>query len=260
MSDTPLTGHGILVTRPADQAPGLVARIEALGGTAIVFPCLTIAAPTDTQALARVIGGLRGYDLIVFVSPTSVERAWPFIRERHGDWPRGYNLAAVGQGTARMLTSFGAQRVHVPEGSADSEHLLALDAFQQVAGKRILIVRGEGGRELLAETLRERGATVDYAEAYRRTRPQVDPMPLLDLWRNGGIEAVTVTSREILANLFELLGEAGRELIETTPMFIHHAGIAEEARAYGVRTVVQTPTGEAGLVSAVRDWFNDRHG
>lgn len=259
MNSQPLSGKAILVTRPSDQAPGLVARIEQLGGSAILFPCLSIAAPGDTSELARVIGDLRRYDRIVFISPTAVERAWPFILERHGDWPRGFDLAAVGQGTARMLAGFGARGVLLPEDGADSEHLLELDAMKSVAGKRILVVRGEGGREKLAEVLRERGATVDYAEAYRRVLPKVDPAPLLELWRRGGIQAVTVTSREILANLFELLGAAGTDLIEDTPMFAIHERIADEARARGVRTVVATAPGEDGLVSALADWFNGRH-
>jgi uroporphyrinogen-III synthase len=260
MTARPLTGKAVLVTRPADQASGLAARIEQLGGSAILFPCLAIAAPADTQALAHVIGDLRRYDRIVFISPTAVERAWPFILARHGDWPRGFGLAAVGQGTARVLAGFGAQDVLLPEESADSEHLLELDAMRQVAGKRILIVRGAGGREKLAETLRERGATVDYAEAYRRVRPEVDPAPLLELWCKGGVQAVTVTSREILANLFDLLGPAGTDLIETTPMFALHQRIADEARARGVRTVIATPPGEDGLVAALQAWFNGRHG
>lgn len=259
MTRPPLAGQSVLVTRPAEQAPGLATRIEQLGGRAILFPCLAIEPPLNMSTLAHVIGGLRDYDLIIFISPTAVERAWPVILERHGNWPRGFDLAAVGQGTARMLSGFGAQHVRVPEVGADSEHLLALDAMQDVAGKRILIVRGEGGREALAETLRARGAHVDYAEAYRRVRPEVDPDSLLRLWRQGGIQAVTVTSREILANLFDLLGDGGKELVEATPMFVLHERIAEDARSRRVKTVVTTPPGEDGLVSALTDWFNAPH-
>lgn len=259
MTDAPLSGRAILVTRPAEQASGLVARIEQLGGSAVLFPCIEIAAPADTQALARVIGNLRRYDLIVFVSPTAAERAWPFILERHGDWPGGFELAAVGKGTARALHGYGARHVRVPDDGADSEHLLALDELKQVAGKRILIVRGEGGRELLADALRSRGAEVDYAEAYRRTKPVVDPEPLLGLWRQGGIQAVTVTSREILAKLFELLGEPGTALVQTTPMFVLHPRIADAARARGVQRVIATSPGEDGLVEGLCDWFNAVH-
>jgi uroporphyrinogen-III synthase len=259
MTTPPLAGRGILITRPSGQAEGLAARIEALGGNAILFPALEIAPPADPTVLAHVMGTLRDYDLIVFVSPTAVERAWPFILERHGDWPNGFSLSAVGQGTARELARYGAAHVLVPEGGADSEHLLALDALQAVAGKRILIVRGAGGRELLAETLRRRGATVDYAEAYRRVKPELDPRPLLELWRDDGIQAVTVTSREILANLFDLLGEAGAQLLRATPLFAIHGRIADAARERGVVNVIVTPAGDDGLVSGLLDWFNPEH-
>jgi uroporphyrinogen-III synthase len=259
MSGKPLAGRGILITRPAEQADGLAARIESLGGNAVLFPAMVIAPPENTSALAHVVGNLRDYDLIIFISPTSVERAWPFIRERHGDWPRGFALAAVGQSTARMLASYEASHVLVPEEGADSESLLGMDALRDVSGKRILIVRGEGGRELLADTLRQRGATVDYAEAYRRVKPDVDPASLLALWRRGGIQAVTVTSREILANLFDLLGEAGLPLLRATPLFAMHERIADAARTRGVSTVQTTASGDDGLVSGLLDWFNARH-
>lgn len=256
----PLAGRGILVTRPADQADGLAGRIADLGGNPILFPTLEIAPPADPVVLAQVIGGLASYDLAVFVSPTSVERAWPDILERHGGWPHAVAAAAVGQATARVLADHGVRRVLVAEGSADSEGLLALDALADMAGRSVLIVRGEGGRELIADTLRARGARVDYAECYRRVRPAADPAPLIALWREGGVAAVTVTSREVFANLATLLGEDGAPLLCATPLFAPHARIAEAARAWGVAEVVASGPGDAGLAAGLADWFNGRHG
>jgi uroporphyrinogen-III synthase len=259
MSDQPLAGRGILITRPAGQADGLAARIEALGGRPILFPAMIIAPPENISTLAHLVGNLRHYQLIIFISPTSVEQAMPFIRERHGSWPHGFTLAAVGQGTARVLAKYGASHVLTPETGADSESLLELDALREVAGKRILIVRGEGGRERLAETLRLRGATVDYAEAYRRLKPDFAPQFLLKLWQSGDVQAVTVTSREVLANLFDLLGEAGVALLRITPLFAMHERIAEAARERGINTVITTVPGDEGLVAGLQDWFNGRH-
>jgi len=259
MSVLPLDGVGILVTRPAGQAEELESRLDALGGNVILFPGLDIEPPSDPAALAHVIGKLRDYDLIIFISPTAVESFWPFIHERFGDWPRGFSLAAVGRGTARALSSYQAHHVLVPEDGADSESLLALERLQQVAGQHILIVRGEGGREMLADTLRQRGATVDYAQAYRRVKPAVDPRALLAVWRQGGVRAVTVTSREILANLFDLLGDEGAALLISTPMFVIHERIAAVARERGVVKVIITAPGDDGLVSGLLDWFNPEH-
>jgi len=250
-----LSGVGVLVTRPREQAEALVEAIQAEGGTAVAFPALEIAPPKDLHALSAQIGRLRDFDLIVFVSPTSVEQAWPHILVRHGDWPRGFTLAAVGQGSARLLHGFGARQVLVPEAGADSESLLALPALQSVAGKRVLIFRGEGGREVLAATLRQRGATVEYAECYRRLRPQLDPEPLLALWRQGGVKAVTVTSSEILANLLEMLGDEGRSRLRSTPVFVIHERIAAAARQQGLDNVIVTASGDAGLLAALLEKF-----
>ncbi|MFA5081297.1 MAG: uroporphyrinogen-III synthase [Hydrogenophilaceae bacterium] len=255
-----LAGRGILITRPAGQAEGLAARIVELGGNAILFPTLEIGPPTDPVALSHAIGCLPDDDLAIFISPTSVERAWPLILERHGGWPHGVTPAAVGQATARALAGCGVRHVLCAEDAADSESLLALAELGDMTGQRVLIIRGEGGRELLADTLRQRGARVDYAECYRRLRPAADPAPLLVLWRDGGIAAVTVTSREVFANLVDLLGEAGAALLRATPLFAPHPRIAAAAREWGVAEVVATPPGDAGLVSGLTDWFNRQHG
>ena len=230
----PLAGRGILITRPAGQAEGLAGRVAKLGGTPILFPTLAIAPAADPVALSHVVGDLPDFDLAIFISPTSVDQVWPIILERHGGWPQGGKAAAVGQATARALAGYGVRHVLAAEAGADSESLLALDRLKDVAGKRVLIVRGEGGRELIADTLRERGAQVDYAECYRRVRPEADPALLLENWRAGGVAAVTVTSREVFANLAELLGEAGAPLLRSTPLFAPHERIAEAARRWGV--------------------------
>lgn len=256
----PLAGCGVLITRPDGQAEGLAMRIAELGGHPLLFPALAIAAPADPVGLAHVIGELPGYHLAIFISPTSVERAWPLILARHGGWPRAVVPAAVGPASVRALETYIAQPILAAEDGADSESLLALDALNAVGGKRVLIVRGEGGRELLADTLRRRGATVDYAECYRRVRPEADPAPLLALWRDGGVAAVTVTSREVFANLTAMLGEAGAGLLRATPLFAPHQRIADAARAWGVAEVIVTPPGDAGLVSGLVDWFNEPHG
>lgn len=255
----PLAGRGILVTRPAGQAAGLAARVAELGGRPVLFATLAIAAPADPAAFERAIAGLPGYHYAIFVSPTSVERAWPAIVARHGGWPAGVVPAAVGQATARALATVGVEHVLAAASGADSESLLALPAFTDMAGRRVLIVRGEGGRELIADTLQARGAQVDYAECYRRTLPAADPAPLLDLWRRGGVAAVTVTSREGFINLAGLIGQAGADLLRGTPVFAPHPRIADAARDWGVSAAIATAPGDAGLVSGLIDWFNPPH-
>jgi uroporphyrinogen-III synthase len=247
----PLAGLGVLITRPAAQAAGMRERIAEMGGVPVLFPTLAILPPRDTEALARHLADLAKRDLAIFVSPTSVEHGLAAIPA----WPAGLRAAAVGQGTAAALRAAGIANVLAPTDGGDSEHLLALPELAAMNGRRVLIFRGEGGRELLADTLKARGARVDYAECYRRGLPETDPTPLLALWRRGGIQAVTVLSSEGLDNLFTLLGADNADLIRATPLFAPHPRIAHHARGLGVIGTVATEPGETGLLLGLVEYF-----
>jgi uroporphyrinogen-III synthase len=108
--------------------------------------------------------------------------------------------------------------------------------LQDVAGRHIVIVRGNGGRELIRETLEERGARVEYVEVYRRQIPNRNPANLIANWEQM-VEAVTITSGQILENLFTLLSEEGGEALKSTPMVVVSERIAEQAAALGCQIV-----------------------
>ena len=252
----PLSGKGILVTRPQARAAGLLERLGALGARAVLFPTLDIVDPADMGRLNALIDRLECYDWLVFVSPSAAERGMSLIRVRRA-FPSGLSVAAVGSGTARVLEGLGVDNVLAPEEGADSESLLALPPMQAVRGKRIAIFRGEGGRELMAESLRARGVEVEYAECYRRQRPEADAAPILAAWARGEIHAVTVTSTEGLRNLFAMLGEEGKARLCATPLFAPHERIADAARALGVHNAIATAPGDEGLVAALCAWFGE---
>jgi uroporphyrinogen-III synthase len=126
-----------------------------------------------------------------------------------------------------------------------------MPALAAVGGKRVVVFRGDGGRELLGDTLRARGATVDYVECYRRARPATDAGPLVRALERGEIDAVVVSSSEGLRNLFDMVGEAGRQPLQRTPLFAPHARIAAGARALGCEQVIGTAPGDAGLAAAL---------
>lgn len=248
-----LAGKGILVTRPREQAQALIDRLQAAGARPIVFPAIEIAPPQDVALLDQILNRLAGFDLLIFISPTAVSRFFLALGGR--SLPTSSQVAAVGEGSARALQRRGVATIAHPEGGADSEALLTLPAMQAVTGQRILIVRGEGGRELLAETLRARGALVEYAECYRRLRPVADARPVLAEFERGGIDAVTATSGEGVRNLFALLGGAGEGRLRDTPWFVPHARIAETARKLGVRQVVVSAPRDDGLLTTLGEWF-----
>ncbi len=250
----PLSGKGVLVTRPRERAGGLAARLEALGARVLPFPTLVIAEPADMRRLHALIDRLDAFDWLIFVSPSAAERGVSLIRARRV-FPPGPPVAAVGAGTAGALRALGVAEVLMPQAGADSESLLALPPMQAVRGARIAIFRGEGGREQLAAGLRARGAQVEYAECYRRRRPEADAAPILDAWARGEVHAVTVTSTEGLRNLYAMLGEAGRDRLCATPVFAPHERIADAARALGVHNAQATAPGDEGLVAALCAWF-----
>ncbi|HXF67149.1 MAG TPA: uroporphyrinogen-III synthase, partial [Burkholderiales bacterium] len=221
MKDKPLAGKGVVVTRPAHQAQRLARLIEAAGGRALLFPAIEIRDVEDPGALHAVIDRLEAFDIVIFVSPNAAHKAMELIAARRA-LPPGILVAAIGGGSRRALARYAVTDVIVPEGGFDSEALLAHPALQEVAGRRVLIFRGVGGRELLGETLAARGAHVEYAECYRRVRPQLDAAPLLAAWRRGELHAVTASSSEGLRNFHEMIGEAGRERLRATPLFVTH--------------------------------------
>jgi uroporphyrinogen-III synthase len=241
-----LAGHGVVVTRPAELARGLAKLIDAAGGRALLFPAIEIEDLPRPAALDR----LNEFQLAIFASPTAVDRALSGgVR-----WPEHLRVAAIGEGTRRALERAGIESVIAPASGADSEALLAAPELARISGQRVLIVRGAGGRELLAETLAARGARVEYAECYRRRRPQGDARALLEAWADGKVDAVTVFSSEALDNLVGMLGE---ERLRAAALFVSHARIAEHARGHGLAALVAGP-GDADMVRRLVAYFDER--
>lgn len=248
----PLAGVTVLVTRPEQQATALCQHIEEAGGIAIRFPVLEIRPPSDLTAARQIVRQLDRFDLVVFVSGNAVTYGLELARETHGPLPAGLQVAAIGEGTARALENEGVHADLYPLGRANSEALLAMDALRKVRDKRVLIFRGEGGRETLADTLRQRGAEVEYAEVYRRAVPATDPGPLLEQWQRVGIDFVVATSTEGLQNLFLMLGPAGQYLARATRLVVFSKRTAQFARDAGVaKVLVAAETSDAGILDTL---------
>ena len=249
-SPGPLAGAGVLVTRPVRQAAGLVRQLAALGATPIAWPAIVILPPADPAPLARVQASLASYDIAVFVSANAVE----FGVGDPSQWPASLLPFAPGPGTAEALAAVGVRGARAPVDRFDSEGLLALPELQDVKGKRVIVFRGDGGRALLGDTLRERGANVDYVACYRREAPQSSAEGLNAALREGRMHAVTLTSSEGLDNLVAAIGDAGRATLAKIPVFVPHARIAEHAGARGLAAVT-TAGGDAGLIAGLLEWF-----
>jgi len=259
VGDGPLAGVGVLVTRPAHQADGLCRLIEQQGGRAHRFPVLEILDPRDPEALRAACENLDSYNWAVFISANAVDRALATILALR-DWPAGTRIAVIGRTSARALEAHGLAADLCPARNFDSESLLALPELQQVAGQRFVIFRGDGGREHLAGALRERGAQVDYVEAYRRALPHADNASLLAQWRAGAVDVAVVTSAESLRNLVEMLGESGGALLRATPLVVVSPRLVPLAELLGFRqapVVAENATDEA-VLEALLKWQAQR--
>ncbi|MGB4063844.1 MAG: uroporphyrinogen-III synthase [Azonexus sp.] len=248
----PLAGRTIAVTRPQAQAAPLAEAIVAVGGTPLIFPLLEISPAANSQPLADAAARLGDYALAVFISPNAADHALPVLLAQRA-WPESLIPAAVGQGTVKVLAERGIPGCIAPTERFDSEALLELPelAAERVSGKRVAIFRGDGGRELLADTLRERGATVDCVTCYRRSGPSCGVEPLMAAWRAGSLDALTVSSSEGLRYLVDLLDPEGRAFLQKTPLFVPHARIAENARALGLSNILLTDAADAGILAGL---------
>jgi len=249
-----LAGRHVIVTRPAGQAAHLATALAGEGAIPVFYPVLEILDIEDAAPVLDAAIRLDSFDLAVFVSPNAIERALALILPRRS-WPAALRVAALGKSSERELARHGIGDVISPPLRFDSEALLDLPELTDVQGKHVIIFRGDGGRELLGDTLKARGATIEYVTCYRRARPQLDPAPLLKLWEQGQLDAVTLTSSEGLRNFYDMVGRLGQAWLKKTPAFVPHVRIAEQAHALGLAKVIPTDPGDDGLLAGLMQYF-----
>ena len=246
MAEKPLAGLHIIVTRPREQAAELAKRIKQLGGKPLLFPLLEIKPVDDVRALHGLAKSLASYDLLIFISPNAVKHGMASL----GALPHTVRVATVGQGSARALREAGVNDILVPDDRFDSEALLAMPEMQNISGLRIAILRGDAGRELLGDTLKQRGASVEYVACYQRGKAQFDSAGLIDV----APDAISVTSSEALAHLCDAYDEARKPRLTSIPLFVPHPRIAEAAQRQGWRQVIITGSGDDGLMTGLIAW------
>ena len=210
----PLAGLGVLVTRPAHQASEFILQLQMAGAETFALPAMEIQ-PLSLNASTQQRLQKTDYQLVIFISANAVLYGLPVLQ--HLIQKPTTKIAAIGGRTAHTLQAQGLAvdlRAHTGQTSED---LLALPALQKnvIAGTSVLIVRGQGGREVLSLTLQSRGALVNYAEVYTGNRPQSDTQWLANLWRQQRIHIVCVTSNAVLENLYHMLQHYNDPLLNT---------------------------------------------
>jgi uroporphyrinogen-III synthase len=234
-----LDGKSIWITRPEGQSESLAALLQQAGANVRSVPMLRIdPLPLDAVIKSRVMD-LDHYQQLFFISTNAAGLGMALIDNYWPQFPVGLDIYAVGPTTAAVIEAFGL-KVNYPQERMSSEALLALPSLADIAGSKALIVRGVGGRELLAEELRKRGASVDYLELYRRECPEYDAGVIGAMFTDDKPAAVIITSAEALACLKDLL-EADKVDISCVPLYVSSARIAEAAQAAGFGDTITMP-------------------
>jgi len=203
-----------LILRPEPQASELARLLRQAGHQPHVCPLLQIVPGRDLPTLPQL---LRSHDLLIAISAHAVEQADLWLQQHGEPWPRMPTFA-VGSATAASWQS--CHIAAITPADARSEGLLALPELMAVQGQRVLILRGDGGREFLAEQLRQRGAEVHYGECYRREWPELDGHALCTQWRTVGVDSVIISSGEILRRLLQLIPEQQRHWLDSLQIIV----------------------------------------
>ena len=251
-----LAGCRVLVTRAAHQAHDLCRLIDDLGGRPLRVPAIEIQAAESDEALSQLLARIGSFDIAIFISANAVEWGLKLLPQQR--LPEAIDIVAVGQATALALAKSGHTVDVVPEHGFDSESLLEAPELDEseIRGKSVMIFRGEGGRPLLGDTLRMRGAKVSYAEVYRRCCPQTRSVAGID-WRLEDVDVATVTSSMILDNLFTMFGTDEHERLCSMPLVVISERLLAHARKLGCEQVMLARgPGDHDLVEAICAWLS----
>ncbi len=258
MRNRPLRDRKILLTRPGGLSDTLHHCIKRAGGSAVYLPSMAIMPMPDSNGPRQLLAGLHHYDVLIFVSRNAVKYAHelaPDLAARVVD----KITFAVGVGTGKALRSIGFTDVNYTDSNTGSEALLDMEGLQaaNVKGRKVLILRGVGGRQLLGDKLLARGAKVHYVELYQRAMPDVEPADIRHIWLSEKPDVVLVTSAEGLHNLLEMTGEEERPLFLNTRLVVISPRLRDMAESCGFKATIKVAAGfsDDDFMRALVDMF-----
>ena len=253
----------VVITRPLAQTEALAQSVTAAGREAIVFPLLEIHPLKDQTLLRAVLKDLSGYAMVAFVSPNAIDAAFSVLGGLSLGWPRRVALAVMGEGSRQALAKHGVTQDDATIISpldprrTDSHTLLQALDLHALEGKRVLIVRGESGRELLADALHAAGVKVRQVTAYRRAAPVLDDAgrtrlrQLLDA-RNDWVVTSSEALRILMQMVKQIAGTIGVAKMQQKKIIVPHARIAEAAQMLGFKDIVLAGSGDEQLLAALQ--------
>ena len=231
----------VLVTRPDERGQQLVEMLAKAGIVAIHLPLFTIEVGAELNELPNKFAKLKADDYIFIVSKSAVHFADKALKDTGFAWRDDLHYFTVGQGTAQYFAATTAMAVHYPTSQENSEGVLQLPAMQNLQGKTVLILRGNGGRELLSEQVQQRGANVEIVECYRREPLVYNNVEQTSLCKRAGIQTIVATSGEILTQLLDFVPRNEHNWLKSCQLITVSERISHLAQALGWQNVIVSP-------------------
>ena len=241
----------IVITRPFNHSATLLTECRKAGFTSHVVPLIDIVPTPSVLLLKAAQSEIASVDGVILISPTAIEYALEDVA-----WPLTTPAFVIGPGSFHYAQERGITPLYMPETTFDSEGLLALPQLKEIKGKRFILFRGNGGRELLAQTLEARGAAVKCVEAYRRVPPLLN-QAAWDIIEYS--DAILISSKEAVKNLFLQANKKQLECLRGLLYFVSHQKIAGVLQELGVQAIQLGGLTDQEMVVKVRNFFKKRN-
>ena len=258
----PLLG---IVGEDGKEADKFTRYLSDCGATTHHYPVMVVLpleSPSDVEQIKAHILDFAHYDRAIFISRTAAMLAMDWLESYCVMVPEGLPINmhyyAVGKSTAKTLLDWGVQ-AELPEQAFSSEGLLALPSLQNIAGEKIIIFCGKGGRSLLAEELSARGATVNRCELYQRQMTCEHAGQINSLISSNKLDLVIAHSGELLNNLLAIVDDSQQSLLRELPLLVPSERVAERAKETGFKEILCAGSAvPEDMVSALRGWYSNK--
>jgi uroporphyrinogen-III synthase len=248
-----LHGLRIINTRPQARAKGLSDALQNHDATVLALPLLEVEAIPINPIAKQHLLDLDRYDMVFVVSPTAAELGLKALADYWPQWPVDVAWLAVGDSTAQVLNSYLINPI-VPQQET-SEGLLQLPQLQQLQqGQRLLVLRGEGGRNLVRDTMQAQGVQVDYVDLYRRQLPDASVQRWQEI-QHQSIDIVIITSGETLTQWINIAGQQAQKI----PILVISSRLASLATQKGIKTVLTSASIKPiDIILTLYQWQNSQ--
>ena len=254
--DRRLFGKTVIVTRPLAQAQNICEQLERYQANIVHFPVLRITPSENADLAKKKLQDLSEYSIVIFISVNAVHYSMNIANEINVNF-KDKQLAAVGPATKKALENYDCHVSITPSNRYNSEALLEHESLQNVSSNKILIIRGQGGRELLRQELEARGACVEYAEVYQRALPEVrNPLDLSKLSSTN--TAVLIYSVESAQNLWSLCSHNEQKWLNDVTLVLGGKRLASAINTLGFakNSIIAENPSDKAMINALTVWAN----